>query len=388
MTTTCTCAKTNPCVKNMYVNNTCALYLLKHLSLLFFSCLVHRRVLGLHSAMSSHPRIQEALKGLCATGSFVVLDNFIEPGSSGRQPLEGMIEEMNSLMGNQSPSPTTPRQHDNTTNATTAPASIGKFHAGELAGDSGFWQTKYDPSKRSDFITWLSEGEMEQQAKSSNNTTASNGGGMPHLLAYLQTCRSLAQGIRDSCSRQHNNDNKKHHFGVDDNDDDEVSTPPMVKLMNNNTEGDATPPSLTCDRMMLALYPLSEPSRFSQHVDNPNGNGRILTFTFYLNEEWEAARDGGQLRIHHQDEGQTVTDIEPIYNRLVIFLSDNRTPHEVLPTKPTPEGIALHPFRRSITLWFSYLSPQQEKDAYAGAFKNWIERIKQKKQQQQQAATA
>ena len=54
-----------------------------------------------------------------------------------------------------------------------------------------------------------------------------------------------------------------------------------------------------------------------------------MTAILYLNSEWTAA-DGGVLRVYpHQRD--THYDIEPIANRLVLFWSDFRCPHEVMP---------------------------------------------------------
>ncbi len=77
---------------------------------------------------------------------------------------------------------------------------------------------------------------------------------------------------------------------------------------------------------MLACYPAG--ARYIKHVDNRGGNRRLLTLLVYFNESWGGA-DGGQLRMHHAD-GST-TDVEPLLDRLLVFWSDERTPHEVLP---------------------------------------------------------
>ena len=79
---------------------------------------------------------------------------------------------------------------------------------------------------------------------------------------------------------------------------------------------------------MLACYP-GHGAKYVRHLDNPGGagdNGRILTLLAYLNPEWQP-EDGGVLRLH-RDDGSTV-DVEPLLDRVVIFWSDERTPHEV-----------------------------------------------------------
>ena len=85
-------------------------------------------------------------------------------------------------------------------------------------------------------------------------------------------------------------------------------------------------------RPMLACYP-GDGSRYVRHLDNPGGasaNGRLLTLLAYLNPSWKH-EDGGMLRLHRAD-GSSV-DIEPILDRVVVFWSDSRTPHEVLPAQ-------------------------------------------------------
>ena len=89
---------------------------------------------------------------------------------------------------------------------------------------------------------------------------------------------------------------------------------------------------------MIACYPPN--SRYVTHVDNPDGNGRLLTFIYYLNApDWSAA-DGGELRLH----GDAPTTIEPLLDRAVLFFSDARVPHEVLPT---------HRSRYAVSIWFN-----------------------------------
>lgn len=76
---------------------------------------------------------------------------------------------------------------------------------------------------------------------------------------------------------------------------------------------------------------------YKKHVDrHKNGSARIVSFVFYLNEEWTEA-DGGQLRIFTED---SYNDVLPAAGRLAVFLSEKE--HEVLPT---------HRVRNSITGW-------------------------------------
>ena len=87
-----------------------------------------------------------------------------------------------------------------------------------------------------------------------------------------------------------------------------------------------------------------ESSRYTKHLDNGNSNGRRVTAIYYLNEGWKRPH-GGSLRLYAHTEGgdEVYTDCEPLADRLVLFLSDARTPHEVLPT---------HRDRLAVTVWF------------------------------------
>lgn len=96
---------------------------------------------------------------------------------------------------------------------------------------------------------------------------------------------------------------------------------------------------------MLAVYP-GQSTSYPRHVDNPDGNGRILTCIIYLNSEWESG-DGGELRLAPAwpaDHARAAPffDIAPLLNRLVLFWSDARMPHEVCPALKK---------RAAITLW-------------------------------------
>ena len=92
---------------------------------------------------------------------------------------------------------------------------------------------------------------------------------------------------------------------------------------------------------MIAYYP-ARSNGYKQHVDNPNQDGRKLTFILYTNADYDQHRHGGMLRIH-QREKRVYFDVEPLDGRLVIFWSDSRTPHEVLPTNND---------RYAISLWY------------------------------------
>ena len=116
----------------------------------------------------------------------------------------------------------------------------------------------------------------------------------------------------------------------------------------------------------LACYP-GNGARYVKHLDNAGANSRLLTMIIYLQEaSWDAAADGGQLRIYGEaepaeaagpgavggDEGggselgggaAYEVDVAPTQGRAVLFWSDARTPHEVLPC---------HRERWAVSLWY------------------------------------
>ena len=91
---------------------------------------------------------------------------------------------------------------------------------------------------------------------------------------------------------------------------------------------------------MISCFP-GNGTCYKRHVDNPCKDGRRLTFTYYLNKNYVCDRDGGILRIHK--ENSETFDFEPHFGRLVIFWSDSRTVHEVLPCYSS---------LLSITVWY------------------------------------
>jgi SM-20-related protein len=77
---------------------------------------------------------------------------------------------------------------------------------------------------------------------------------------------------------------------------------------------------------------------YKKHYDAFKGqSNRVLSTVYYLNENWQPG-DGGELAIY-DDEGQLITQVQPVLNRLVIFLSEE-FPHEVLPAKNHRYSIA------------------------------------------------
>ncbi|KTF80310.1 hypothetical protein cypCar_00022596 [Cyprinus carpio] len=84
---------------------------------------------------------------------------------------------------------------------------------------------------------------------------------------------------------------------------------------------------------MVACYP-GNGTGYVRHVDNPNGDGRCITCIYYLNKNWDAKVHGGLLQIIPEGRN-VVANIEPLFDRLLIFWSDRRNPHEVKPAFAT-----------------------------------------------------
>ncbi|CAL9686660.1 unnamed protein product [Knipowitschia caucasica] len=94
-------------------------------------------------------------------------------------------------------------------------------------------------------------------------------------------------------------------------------------------------------KAMFACFP-GGGAGYVKHVDNPNNDGRCLTCIYYLNKDWSSSVQGGALRMF--PEGKSfVVDIEPLFDRLLLFWSDRRNPHQVLPSYAP---------RFAVTVWY------------------------------------
>lgn len=121
------------------------------------------------------------------------------------------------------------------------------------------------------------------------------------------------------------------------------------KMKNNGKMGKYTINGRT--KAMVACYP-GHGSHYVKHVDNPNRDGRCITAIYYLNRDWDIAKNGGLLRIFPEGWSDQVADIEPLFDRILFFWSDRRNPHEVQPAYKT---------RYAITLW--YFDADERNDA-------------------------
>lgn len=91
--------------------------------------------------------------------------------------------------------------------------------------------------------------------------------------------------------------------------------------------------------LQLACYP-GGGAHYARHRDAFPGQGnRRATAIWYANAGWEPAH-GGVLRLY--PEGEAPVDVEPVLDRLVVFLSE-RIEHEVLPA---------HAPRLALTAWY------------------------------------
>ncbi|GAM19574.1 hypothetical protein SAMD00019534_027490 [Acytostelium subglobosum LB1] len=128
----------------------------------------------------------------------------------------------------------------------------------------------------------------------------------------------------------------------------------LARLEQLRSELNAVIPSLHLDetrtQSQLAIYPSG--GRYIKHTDSfVGGNSRRITCIYYLNPGWKP-QDGGELRLYmpqlqqqqqQHDNLTTTVDIEPLGDRLLLFLSEY-IPHEVRPS--------LADSRIAITTWF------------------------------------
>jgi len=102
---------------------------------------------------------------------------------------------------------------------------------------------------------------------------------------------------------------------------------------------------------MITCYP-GGGAHYVKHCDNTPSvaNGRRITSLYYANGAWKRG-DGGELRVYAPATAETgpeavtapICDVAPIGDRVVLFFSDCRVPHEVLPART---------LRFAVTLWF------------------------------------
>ncbi|WP_020558642.1 2OG-Fe(II) oxygenase [Thiofilum flexile] len=89
-----------------------------------------------------------------------------------------------------------------------------------------------------------------------------------------------------------------------------------------------------------AYYPAG--AFYRKHIDAFKAQrNRMVSTILYLNPAW-SAEAGGKLILYHPDDSGVLTRIEPLFGRMVIFLSE-QFPHEVATTRQE---------RYSLTGWY------------------------------------
>lgn len=133
--------------------------------------------------------------------------------------------------------------------------------------------------------------------------------------------------------------------GVDPRASDAVTVRLLVSMIDSvvqHFKGRLPPYDISGrSRAMIAIYP-GNGTRYVKHVDNPVKDGRCITAIYYCNEDWDTSVHGGTLRLYPET-SVIPMDIDPKADRLVLFWSDRRNPHEVMPVyRP----------RFAITIWY------------------------------------
>ena len=86
-----------------------------------------------------------------------------------------------------------------------------------------------------------------------------------------------------------------------------------------------------------ACYPAG--AFYRTHRDAFKGaRSRILSAVYYLNRDWPESA-GGELVLYNDEASMTLETVQPFFNRMVVFLSEE-FPHEVLPATRARYSIA------------------------------------------------
>merc|ERR1712048_1463720 len=107
---------------------------------------------------------------------------------------------------------------------------------------------------------------------------------------------------------------------------------------------------LSTRMIMLAVYPPGRDAGFRKHLDNPEGDGRVITAVCYMNPGW-LSDHGGILRAWtsgSQSQGEEVA-VVPLADRLVIFFAEC-VQHEVTPNQR--QDICPDAHRCAVTIWY------------------------------------
>eukprot|EP01060_Flectonema_neradi_P024841 TRINITY_DN33714_c0_g1_i1.p1 TRINITY_DN33714_c0_g1~~TRINITY_DN33714_c0_g1_i1.p1 ORF type:complete len:230 (+),score=47.58 TRINITY_DN33714_c0_g1_i1:66-755(+) len=183
---------------------------------------------------------------------------------------------------------------------------------GEVSSEAGYWQTERKADRRGDYISWI---DVDKIPKSSA------------ILELKNNLDDCIETFRSTC--------------------------PTISDIEFKKKG-----KLTCERIMVANYK-DIGSRFVPHIDNPNGNGRVVTFTYYIHPGYQSG-SGGELCIRESINGPPISKIEPTFNRLACIDSEHVV-HEVLPL--------LKDERWAIVVWYSLQSEDEKLEAMRTIFK-------------------
>ena len=183
--------------------------------------------------------------------------------------------------------------------------------AGEVSSEAGYWKTEKKTDRRGDMIAWLTEEELAKHSA------------LSAVVSEMAVCVDALRALK------------------------------VEKLCSVEAAKKGT---LTCERVMVAHYPEAG-RRFVPHVDNPNNNGRVITFTYYLNPQY-AEGDGGELSILASINGSSVAEVAPLHNRMAALWSES-TVHQVLPVEKP---------RWAVVVWFSLQSQDEKLQAMKAIF--------------------
>ena len=84
-------------------------------------------------------------------------------------------------------------------------------------------------------------------------------------------------------------------------------------------------------RVQVSCFPKNT-FGYKCHIDNPRNNGRLLTAVYFCNKAYNRETDGGVSRFYIKSNTKCV-DIEPKFNRAIVYWSDSRNMHETLPCR-------------------------------------------------------
>lgn len=127
-----------------------------------------------------------------------------------------------------------------------------------------------------------------------------------------------------------------------DPDEVELSLFNVIELMEASRELLNAHAFLGAGRVDVQLSIYEAGMGYAKHRDNVRGQHRRRLTAIYYTNDWRPG-DGGELALY-DDAGACVRLIEPIFDRLVLFLA--RVPHAVLPVVRGPR-VALTAFMRT-----------------------------------------